>query len=107
MNKLSDEKLKEMEINFLNGSMEDANIVFRIAAKQVRSYFHAQIDAQAKTMEELLEIYDLGGIIKQGVEELNHKVMAAYKEKYGMLSGWKTFADLVSFFIAAGGTIKE
>lgn len=99
--KLSDEKIKEIA----NEMTSDNTVpVFKAGIIQglikARNYYNAQIDAQAKTMEELWEIYSN--------VSLNEKAIAfeAEKRKNEILP-WTAFSKTIAFYLAAGGRIKE
>jgi hypothetical protein len=60
---------------------------------------HAQIDAQAKTMYELKQLWICS--------EANEKAKQYALGKSFSKEGADMFAEAISFFLAAGGTIKE
>jgi hypothetical protein len=103
MIKLSDEKLKEIidTTYYLNQSPCEA----------ARDYYDAQIDKQAKTMEELISIvnkflqvpfYDL-----KRAEKFAYDIGLSYSDTSFADSAYDQAFGYFAGFLAAGGTIKE
>jgi hypothetical protein len=88
--KLSDEKIDgcidavESKIRNLHGSQTNIKKALKVGMQQARDYYDAQIDKQAKTMEDIKKI--------------------VCTHEYDCLSCVEIF---VNGFLTAGGTIKD
>jgi hypothetical protein len=71
----------------------------RAIIQSVCDYYDAQIDAQAKTMYELKQLWICS--------EANEKAKQYALGKSFSKEGADMFAEAISFFLATGGTIKD
>lgn len=103
--KLNDEKADEM-VESLNDRLPLhynglLKLVATIAIQKARDYYDAQIDAQAKTMEDLISIM---GTFKFRITDEQYKKLLAVSKN-------ERIADMrylfIGGFLAAGGRIKE
>ena len=75
-----------------------------LGMEEARDYYDAQIDAQAKTMEELLKMAIEGIPLPVGIKD---KASKLWNDSQLAEYGDKLFHMIIAGFLAAGGTIKD
>lgn len=100
--KLSDEMIKNEFIKRFKetGSFCDFCNRWEESAKFVRDYYDKQIEAHAKTMDELWEMFDCGPVSEKAIEYINK--WSGHHKRDTVIFGYA-----VDFFLAAGGRVKE
>jgi len=95
--KLSDQMMREIAWEHYFGAKNRA--IAKDGMRLARDYYDAQIDKQAKTINEMYDLY---------LENRPDQKIFEYATDSGLdeESGW-SFAEAIALFIAAGGTIKD
>ncbi len=97
--RLSDEMIKKANDRHQNSMEGGYEYDYILGQEDARDFYDAQIDAQAKTMEELFEIW---------ATSCKHEKADVYMTERDFPDiEASMFATCVGFFLAAGGVIKE
>jgi hypothetical protein len=102
--KLNDQMIIEMAWEHYFGAKN--RVIAKTGMRKARDYYDAQIDAQAKTMEELWSIFVNLTTTKQGNNAYNFALKEIEKLKKRSGNSELDFSICIEMFLAAGGVIK-
>jgi len=112
MNKMTDEERDDM-YEIINtqklemvgcGYSAQNKRLYMIGISDARDFYDAQIDAQAKTMEELISLFKVNQ--SNEVSQKEYEFIMRCLKNYPNESP-NAIANFISGFLAAGGVIKE